>query len=190
MVTDDINSGPSSLTSSSNSNRRVKYADTALAGDQMSRSSRTLIGQLCSSQRYSNVTMRNISSISHSGTNISAKAKLDSHADTTVAGSACRILELTEHSCDVFPFSNQYEPVQMYPSQRLQLPTITPRQVKHLFWSSVRHYIWETVLIIHSFVQTKYVTMESLLMTSHAICLTIENPRTPYISQMRTSTCL
>jgi hypothetical protein len=47
--------------------------------------------------------------------NINAKAELDSHADTTVAGSACRILELTEQSCDVFPYSCQYEPVANVP---------------------------------------------------------------------------
>jgi small nuclear ribonucleoprotein (snRNP)-like protein len=114
---DDITAGQSS------SNRRVKYADTSAAGDQMSCNGRNLIGQIRSGQQHMNVHSRTISSIAHSSVNPSARAELDSHADTTVAGSSCRILELTEHSCDVFPFTDRYEPVEL---QKSLPPTITP----------------------------------------------------------------
>jgi hypothetical protein len=90
--TDNPSSGPSS------SSRRVQFADTTSAGDQMNRGNRNLIGQIRSSRCYSNASARAISSISHLDTNHSAKAELDSHADTTVAGSTCRILELTVQS--------------------------------------------------------------------------------------------
>jgi hypothetical protein len=44
-----------------------------------------------------------------------ANAELDSHADTVVAGSSCKVLEFTEKCCDVYPYSDQYDPVQNVP---------------------------------------------------------------------------
>jgi hypothetical protein len=43
------------------------------------------------------------------------KVELDSHADTVVAGAVCRVLELTEKACDVYPFLNDYEPMNQAP---------------------------------------------------------------------------
>jgi hypothetical protein len=40
-----------------------------------------------------------------------SKAERDSHADTTVAGSSCRVLESTEKVCGVFSVSNDFEPL-------------------------------------------------------------------------------
>ena len=37
-------------------------------------------------------------------------SKLDSHADTTVAGKNCVILRYTDRRCDVAPFSDKYTP--------------------------------------------------------------------------------
>ena len=43
------------------------------------------------------------------------RSKLDSHADTTVAGKNCVILRYTDRSCDVDPFSNNYMPMKDVP---------------------------------------------------------------------------
>jgi hypothetical protein len=51
------------------------------------------------------------SSVQRFDCNKEAKAELDSHADTTVAGSTCRVLEFTENSCDV----EDYEPMKQVP---------------------------------------------------------------------------
>ena len=42
-------------------------------------------------------------------------AELDSHADTVVAGSSCKVLEFTEKSCDVYPYADSYEPIKNVP---------------------------------------------------------------------------
>jgi hypothetical protein len=46
---------------------------------------------------------------------IEANVELDSHADTTVAGSSFRVIKFTDKSCDVFPFSDQYSPMEKVP---------------------------------------------------------------------------
>ncbi len=81
----------------------------------MSRGNRNIISQVRSGKRYVNTNARSISSVQHNVQTRVANAELDSHADTVVAGSACRILVLTDKSCDVFPYSNQYEPIPNVP---------------------------------------------------------------------------
>jgi hypothetical protein len=56
-----------------------------------------------------------VSSIHQQDMHVEAKSELDSHADTTVTESNCRVLEYTEKSCDVYPFSNSYEPLTQIP---------------------------------------------------------------------------
>lgn len=112
--TPDTDSTTASQTNQS-SNKRVQFADVTSAGDQMNRGNRNFISQIRSSQRYWTSHSRTISSTQRENTIITAKAELDSHADTTVAGSACKLLELTEQSCDVFPYSEQYEPIANVP---------------------------------------------------------------------------
>ena len=46
---------------------------------------------------------------------IYAKCELDSHADTTVAGSNCVILHYTGKECDVTPYRDDYQPVSNIP---------------------------------------------------------------------------
>ena len=43
------------------------------------------------------------------------RCKLDSHADTTVAGKNCAIIKYTGQSCDVAPFSEKYTPMKDIP---------------------------------------------------------------------------
>jgi hypothetical protein len=95
---------------------KCSNAGTTNAGDHMSRGNRNFISQIRSGRRYITPSERNVSYTRQETTNLrEAKAELDSHADTTVAGSTCRILELTEKSCDVFHFSDQYAPMEKVP---------------------------------------------------------------------------
>jgi hypothetical protein len=85
-------------------------------GGQMSRGNRNLIGQIRSSQHYPNQHQeRSVSSIRQSPQVEYANAELDSHADTVVAGATCKVLEFTEHSCDIYLYSDQYEPMKSVP---------------------------------------------------------------------------
>ena len=71
------------------------------------------IGQINSGQRRicsSAATKR-----SKSFTLISGKCELDSHADTTVAGSNCVILQYTGKECDVSPYRDDYESIKGVP---------------------------------------------------------------------------
>jgi hypothetical protein len=93
-------------------------ADTAAAGDHMSRGNRSYISKISSGKRYNrNQTHSTAVSAIHQypSSKIEAKAELDSHADTTVAGSTCRVIEYTEKVCDVFPFSSEYQPMKQVP---------------------------------------------------------------------------
>ena len=103
--------------SSSNNPKRSNSADTSSAGDHMGRGNRNYISKIWSGQRYNgDCNTITISSIRQQ-TNpiIETKAELDSHADTTVAGSSCRVIEFTEKVCDVFPFSDEYQPMKKVP---------------------------------------------------------------------------
>ncbi len=105
---------PSSTFSPKHSNT----ADTAAAGDHMSRGNRSYISKISSGKRYNrNQTHSTAVSAIHQypSSKIEAKAELDSHADTTVAGSTCRVIEYTEEVCDVFPFSSEYQPMKQVP---------------------------------------------------------------------------
>ncbi len=83
----------------------------------MSRRNRNLIGQVRSGQRYeiARHTSSVFSSQSHADTSKVVLAELDSHADTVVAGSSCKVLEFTEKSCDVYPYADSYEPIKNVP---------------------------------------------------------------------------
>jgi hypothetical protein len=111
---------------SNNSNNRVSNpggrgngrnggATAETAGDYMSRGNRSYISQLRTSQRYVGSSGPSRLIASNQSQNREGKAELDSHADTTVAGSTCRVIEFTEKSCDVFPFSESYEPLTQVP---------------------------------------------------------------------------
>ena len=99
--------------------KATHQVDVSSAGDQMSRRNRNLIGQVRSGRRYSihseETKEARVTSALHQGEPKVTNAELDSHADTVVAGSTCRILELTDKLCDVYPYSNNYEPIQNVP---------------------------------------------------------------------------
>jgi len=91
-------------------------ANTSEAGDFMNRGSKGYISQIRSGIRYVTATRQIATSNTHSDTLLKhSKAELDSHADTTVAGSTYRVLEYTEKSCDIHPFSDDYEPMKQVP---------------------------------------------------------------------------
>jgi hypothetical protein len=86
--------------------RAVRYAEAATAGDQMYRRNRTLISQLRSGLRFPLVREASSVHTTHTAVhdvNKVAFAELNSHANTVVARSTCKVLELTEKSCDVYP---------------------------------------------------------------------------------------
>jgi len=88
------------------------------AGDFMSRGGRKYISQLRTSTQYITPPTHTISSShnhNHTSSNKCSTAERDSHVDTTVAGSTCRVIEYTEKSCDVHPFSDNYEPMKQVP---------------------------------------------------------------------------
>jgi len=96
--------------------KTVRFVDANSAGDQMSRRNRNLIGQVRSGKRYTNKKeTRNASALYQAAETKVANAELDSHADTVVAGSTCKILEMTEKSCDVYPYSDKYDPISNVP---------------------------------------------------------------------------
>jgi len=90
-------------------------AEPINAGDQMSRRNRS-IGQVRSGTRYTNASAsRTTASIERQNNPTNAYAELDSHADTVVAGSSCKIIELTNQSCKVYPYADHYEPITSVP---------------------------------------------------------------------------
>ena len=71
------------------------------------------VGQLkTGSRRVSKVRM---TSNKNSTDKIYGRCELDTHADTTVAGSNCVVLQYTGKECDVTPYSDSYEPMQNIP---------------------------------------------------------------------------
>ena len=67
---------------------------------------------------------RSIQSIRHHSNNptiinetnkIYGRSELDSHADTIVAGKNCIVLKYTAKTCEVSPYSEEYEPVKNVP---------------------------------------------------------------------------
>jgi hypothetical protein len=94
--------------------------DTSNAEDHMSRGNRNYISQIRSSKCYAIITDHQVSAMRHDNmNNKEAKAELDSHADTTVAGSTCRVIEYMNKSCDVFPFLENYDPMEKVPVARV-----------------------------------------------------------------------
>jgi hypothetical protein len=75
------------------------------------------LGQIRLSKRYSHqvIPPRMAGAARQGQISKVANAELDSHADTVVAGSSCKVLEFTEKCCDVYPYSDQYDPVQNVP---------------------------------------------------------------------------
>ena len=53
--------------------------------------------------------------IQYQGDSYSGRTELDSHADTTVPGRNCMVMNYTERSCDVATFSDTYEPMTKIP---------------------------------------------------------------------------
>jgi hypothetical protein len=97
--------------------KTVHFIEASNAGDQMSRRNWNLIGQVCSSMWYNCVPSdsRSASAAHQAPTYKVAFAELNSHADTVVAGSSCRVLEMTQKCCDVYPYSSQYDPIRNVP---------------------------------------------------------------------------
>jgi len=114
--TPDTNNCQHSTNGNGGSSRQC--ADPVDAGDMMSQRNRS-IGQIRSGIRRTNTSTesqpRIAASIERQNEGSRANAELDSHADTVVAGSTCRILELTNQSCEVYPYSDHYEPVTNVP---------------------------------------------------------------------------
>jgi hypothetical protein len=97
--------------------KRVNVADASSAVDFMSRGSCNYISQIRSGLRVT-APQRYISSAF--GSDIQghkeSKTELDSHSDTTVAGSSCRVLEYTEKFAMFFPFQMT---LTLYPKYQL-----------------------------------------------------------------------
>jgi hypothetical protein len=83
-----------------------------------------------------------------------AFAELDSHADTVVAGSTCRILELTEKSCDVYPYADSYEPITNVPIAKVATAYDHPTGETFIIVFGQALYMGEN-LDIHLFAPTK-----------------------------------
>jgi hypothetical protein len=104
------------------------HASPSEAGDFMSQGIRNYISQIRTGARYMTEGCSISSSRQLNVTNPrTAKAELDSHADTTVAGSTCRVLEYTEKSCCVHPFSDEYEPMKQVPIAKVATAYDDPR---------------------------------------------------------------
>ena len=71
------------------------------------------IGQINSGQRR--ISSSKATKKSSTFNLISGKCELDSHADTTVAGSNCVILQYTGKECDVSPYRGDYESIKGVP---------------------------------------------------------------------------
>jgi len=70
------------------------------------------IGQITSSHRRTAATS---TKISRKAATIYGRCKLDSHADTIVAGSNCVVINYTGNVCDVSPYRDDYAPVYNVP---------------------------------------------------------------------------
>jgi hypothetical protein len=137
--------------------RAVRYAEAATAGDQMSQQNRTLISQLRSGLHYPLV--REASSVHTTHTTVHdvnkvAFAELDSHADTVVAGSTCKVLELTEKSSDVYPYADSYEPIKNVPVAKVATAYDHPLGETFIIILGM-HCTWGRVLNILSSVQIR-----------------------------------
>ena len=81
----------------------------------------TKIIRLCAfgtSARYDSTDHRKVSSTKQKkgdSEGYVGKTEMDSHADTTVAGRNCVVMKYTERSCDVSPYSDEYEAVKGVP---------------------------------------------------------------------------
>ena len=53
--------------------------------------------------------------IQDQGESFSGRTELNSHVDTTVAGTNCMVMHYTERSCDAAHFSDTYEPMTNIP---------------------------------------------------------------------------
>jgi hypothetical protein len=112
---------PADNPTSHNNNSQQQRAEPINAGDQMSRRNRN-IGQVRSGTRYTDSsTIRSNSSIERQNNQANAYAELDSHADTVVAGSSCKIIELTNLSCEVYPYADHYEPITNVPVAKVAI---------------------------------------------------------------------
>ena len=73
------------------------------------RTTRRIERIITSSCRVQSVTIA--STLSRNDRHISGKMEMDSHADTCVAGKNCIVLNYTDRSCDVLPYSSEYDAV-------------------------------------------------------------------------------
>jgi hypothetical protein len=91
--------GASGNTENRNTQNNRQQAEPIDAGDQMSHRNRS-IGKIRSGLRHTgpttiNATVRMAASAERQNLPSHANAELDSHADTVVTGSSCRIIKLT-----------------------------------------------------------------------------------------------
>ena len=77
-----------------------------------------ILSDITTSERRISQTQRVVNT-NKDDTPFHGKSKLDSHANTTVAGDNCIILRYTDRSCDVAPFSDKYTP-------RKDVPIVSP----------------------------------------------------------------
>jgi len=60
---------------------------------------------------------------------------LDSHADTCCTGLTCCVIEYMGKTCDVTPFSHEYEPMKDIPIVKAATAyMMIHKQAKHIFW--------------------------------------------------------
>jgi hypothetical protein len=86
-------------------------------GDNMSRrSARAIVTIQTSARHKSDSTVQVIAKAKSYGSPfLKGHAELDSHADTCCAGATAQVVEYTGWSCDVLPFSNEYDALKDIP---------------------------------------------------------------------------
>jgi len=166
-----------------------QHAEPIDAGDQMSRRKRS-IGQIRPGIRRLNVsnnsTPRMAAAIERQLEGIHANAELYSHADTVVAGSSCKVIELTNNlaRCILTPTTMNLLPTCQLP--RL-LPHMTTQLVAKLTYLCLaRLCTWVIALSTPLSAQTKHELMGWWWMISPGIYLMIIPQLTPFISLKRT----
>ena len=112
-----VTASPNQATAASSITSRTTTAEgTESVGDQMSRRSSRNITPVCTSNRSVNDDIRVVAKMKTMGhSHKLGRAELDSHADTCCAGATSAVIEYTGKTCDVSPFSKEYDAMKNVP---------------------------------------------------------------------------
>ena len=79
---------------------------------------------------------------SKSGGVVTSNIEMDSHADTIVCGSNCRIESYTGKECEVSPYTDAYETIKSVPIVQASAVYDNQTQEKHSSSFSMKQYGW------------------------------------------------